>query len=179
MRGQLLPVVTSLGLSRKWTINEAVAATSRVTGRKIVVETMDPAVTTARGGATACGLTVRNCGVDTIFLRPTSSPAQQKQSCGHELGHILLGHLDAPFDSPDDDFDAHELANRLMGTNIPRDVCTAALRRVNSMFSEHDTDFRPRFSTRIELEAEVFGTLLVMKPDHSAARDRPAAFRLF
>ncbi|MGW4336761.1 ImmA/IrrE family metallo-endopeptidase [Rhodococcus koreensis] len=175
VRGHLLPVVASLGLSRKWSVGEAIAAASRVTGRRIVVETMDPAVYAAQGGATACGMTVRNFGVDTIYLRPTSSLAQKKQNVGHELGHIVLGHLEAPIET--EDFDAHEFAIQLLGIDIPRDVAGRALARVNSMFSIPDT--KPRFGTRNEFEAEVFGTLLVMKPDLRAARERPAAFRLF
>ncbi|EME19376.1 hypothetical protein G419_14274 [Rhodococcus triatomae BKS 15-14] len=87
----------------------------------------------------------------------------------------MLGHLGAPIEVGD--FDAHAFANQLLGTDIPRGVTVTALARVNSMFSASDAN--PRFGTRNEFEAEVFGTLLVMKPDISPTRMKPAVYRLF
>ncbi|MFZ2176380.1 MAG: hypothetical protein WAW17_20525 [Rhodococcus sp. (in: high G+C Gram-positive bacteria)] len=112
-----------------------------------------------------CGLATRTPEFDIVWHRISSDPRRQAQIVGHELGHLILDH-----DPDSDEVDFHELANQLLGMDIPRGATTLGARG----FTNYDS---PE-----EYEAELFGSLLVTHPARHLRKSdgsRPATFRLF
>lgn len=167
LRARLLPIVQSLKLKSGWSVDEAVAAASELTGRRILLLPLKPGNT--MHAAKVCGYATRAVDYDIVWYRPPSDPARRLQTVGHELGHLILGHKpDYKETDASGEVDFHALANALTGMDIPRSAYLGA-----RGFSDYDS---PN-----EYEAELFGSLLVTNPSRSRVNDssRPSMFQLF
>lgn len=89
-----------------------------------------------------CGLVVRTRSFDAIFYEKNTSVFHQKQIIGHELGHILCGHLaERVLDGA---------VSRLLLPNLDPALVRAALGRSN-------------FTTQEEREAEMIASLILRR----------------
>lgn len=100
-----------------------------------------------------CGLVVRTRSFDAIFYEKDTSVFHQKQIIGHELGHILCGHLGAAVWDGD--------VSRLLMPNLDPALVRSVLGRSN-------------FTTREEQEAEMIASL-ILRRSMAAPRHTPLA----
>ena len=168
LHAKLLPIAQSLKLKPGWSVDDAVAAASELTGRRILLMPLKPGNT--MHAAKVCGYATRLPEFDIVWHRKPSDPARFLQTIGHELGHLILGHKpDFEEINAAGEVDYHALANALTGMDIPRSAYIGA-----RGYSDYES---PN-----EYEAELFGSLLVTNPSPSLRRvddSRPSMFQLF
>ncbi|MFI5932043.1 hypothetical protein [Actinoplanes sp. NPDC051494] len=100
-----------------------------------------------------CGLTVRTAAFDAIFYEKDTSPLHQNHIIGHELGHLVCGHLCGPV------VDAE--ASRVLLPNLDPGLVRAVLGRTNYTAVE-------------EREAEMIASLILRRTTMHVAPPTPA-----